>query len=218
MMRVSIRTGWLMGLLLLAACDGGEDGDNNGGNGGGNQVRRPGIGPSTEAPEGSAFTLPAGLTITQPIPGWDGVCAPEEEARGTGGQVRLCLTLTNASAGDIVLALPEGLVFPARDNGIQNGLLLQSVTIPVSAGQRITVPLFLYSINLSRTGSQPKDFFSLGPITQDAAVREVLQLVANKDTRDLGNGIVVQSALWHATDSEGLTAQDRANIATLPPR
>ncbi len=217
MLRVSIRTGCLMGLLLLAACDGGEDGPGGGPDNPG-QVRRPGIGPSTEAPEGTAFTLPAGLSIVQPIPGYDGICAPEEEARGTGGQVRLCLTLSNTSGQNIVLALPEGLVFPARDSSIQNGLLLQSATIPVSAGQTLTVPLFLYSINLSRTGSQPKDFFTLGPITQDAAVREVVQLVANKDTRDFEDGIAVQSALWHATDGQGLTTQDRANLAGLPPR
>jgi hypothetical protein len=206
-------------MLLMAACGGGSDGPDGGGPGnnpGG--TRRPGIGASTEAPEGTPFSPPAGLTVVQPIAGYDGQCASDDEARGTGLTVRLCFTLINTSAQAQTLSMPAGLVFVAQQNVVQNGMLLQPESITVPAGQTLTVPLFLYSINLSRNVSAPEDTFSLGPITQDTALREVLQLVANKDLSEPLDAASVQNAVWHVTDGDGLTANDRSTISAIPNR
>lgn len=211
---------WLLGMLLLASCsDGG--GENNGPDDGGNTnppATRAGMGPSTARPMGTAYTLPAGLQLKEPIDGFDKFeCYRDEQKdrpeRGDGGLVRLCLQFTNTTQQPITVRFPEGLIFISLSDETQNGLLLKLETFEVPPGP-YSVDLLLACLNANRDVTAPGDDYTLGPVTTDPDVKELLDLVKDKElTADTSP--IVQNALWNITDHEGLTPQDRANLNGL---
>ncbi len=219
MMRDFSRFGWLAGLLVWVACGGPVD-EGGGGVGIGGSSR-PGIGVSTADPTGTPYLLPGGIEIIQPIEGYDANCIPPEqtmqEAKGSGALVRLCLKLRNTRSEPGVVELPPGLIFVSDELTTQNGLLVQDVSIEVPAQQTLHVPLHLYCLNESRAPSAPWDTFTLGPVTQDPALRELLTLVEDRFLPVSGL-TEVQATVSKVTDGPGLMAQDRERLKALPPR
>jgi hypothetical protein len=196
------------------------DGVDTGEGDGKGTASRPGIGRSTDAPTGTSYVLPGGIELVQPIQGYDVDCIPEEqlsqEEKGSGSRVRLCLELRNTLAQPVLVELPAGLIFISDELTTQNGLLAQDVAIQVPAQQSLHVPLHLYCINESRAPAAPWDTFTLGPVTQDPGLRELITLVEDKFLPVPGL-IEVQAAVSNVTDGPGLTAQDRESLRRLPP-
>jgi hypothetical protein len=227
MRRGLVGRAWLAALLVVAAglgCGGGGDGGGDGDDTPGDQkpIRtRPGMGPSKERPEGTPYTLPAGVELERPIQGDDPFCVPEEqeekEQKGSGGAVRLCLQFRNTTQQPILVQFPPGLIFISDQDTIQNGLLVQLVTIEVPARQQpFFVPLYLYCLNKDRRVTQcSQDTYSLGPVTQDAAIMEFIQLLQGKTLPLVDNKGTVQGALWNITDGPGLTPADRDALGKL---
>ncbi|MDF2697156.1 MAG: putative lipoprotein [Labilithrix sp.] len=219
---VAKRMGVVLAVALLAACtdDGGESTPDGGGGGGTTKSAGPGLGTSKASPEGTTFTLPAGLTLVSPTKTYaveDPVECDDkykDEAKGNGDAVSLCLIFNNTSGGPITLTLPPGLLFVSKDGDVQNGLLPQRVTIEVPAGPRYFVPLFLYCSNEDRgTGGVGNDF-ALGPVVQYPAFQELYSLLEGK-TLTRQDSVPIQSAITHLTNGEGLSASDRAALKAL---
>lgn len=218
MLRHFKRMGWLLGLLAWVACGGGVES----GEGPGplpDDGTRPGIGPSLAAPTGAPYALPAGVDLVSPIPGYDLDCIPQEqqaqEEKGSGSLVRVCMTLRNNSSQPKTVELPAGLILVSEDLSSQNGILAQAVPLEIPAQQTLAVALHMYCINETRAPTAPWDSYHLGPITQDARLREIISLVADKFLPVPGQE-EVQSAITHVTDGAGLTSQDRQELNNLP--
>jgi hypothetical protein len=197
----------------------GGSGSGSGGSGGGAQVHA-GMGASTAAPTGQAYAWPQGVQVEQPVKGDDPYCVPEDQQStphtGHGGLVRLCLGLRNTGVVPVTVVLPPGLIFVSDSLQTQNGIVLQTTTIVVPPGSlTYYVPVYLYCLNLGRhptAGGQ--DTYQPGPVTDDAAVLELLSLLQGKDV-PLAFEFPLQEALWDITDGNGLTQDDRNAIAAL---
>jgi len=180
----------------------------------------PGLGLSTAAPEGDPFTLPAGVTLENPILAYspdDPIeCEekyPEPEARN-GSAVALCLAFRNSTSAPIDVTLPPGLLFVSTSDKVQSGFLVQRLTIEVPPGVRYVSPLLLHCANIDRNTSTQRDEYTLGPIVQYKAFQEFYALLEGKDVS--GDEVaLVQLAINHLAEGEGLSASDREALESM---
>ncbi|RYZ38161.1 MAG: hypothetical protein EOO71_25145 [Myxococcaceae bacterium] len=216
------RAGVVAMALALAACsDDGDSNENPDGGGTTDEKNRPGMGLSEEEPEGLPFTLPEGLTLEEPIKGYN-PSNPEDcddkypdEAKGQGEQVRLCFIFNNNTNAPITLQLPPGLIFVSRSLLVQNGMIAQRISIEVPPKTRYFQPIYSYCTNSGRESASLYDEFELGKVTQYQDFQELFRLLENKTvTRE--NFVVVNQAIGDLADGEGLSAERRAAINALP--
>jgi hypothetical protein len=171
---------------------------------------------------GTPYTLPTGVELEKPTKGHDQYCVPdnqtENEIKGSGGMVRLCLNFRNTTQQPVTVVFPPGLVFISNSVLTQNGIIIQRVTIEVPAARtQFYVPIYLYCLNLHRKPTNgPEDTYTVGPVTQDSGLLELTGLLENKQVplMDNANGDV-QAAVWDVTDGSGLTPADRDHINKL---
>ncbi|WP_223642471.1 hypothetical protein [Corallococcus sp. EGB] len=217
--RLAWRAALVATTVALAAC-GGDDDEKDGGGGDPIVEGRPGLGRNESAPEGATFTLPQGLELEQPIHGYNDSDPTdcdnkyEDEAKGQGENVRLCLIFRNTTNGPITLQLPPGLIFVSRNRAVQNGMLAQRVSIEVPAGERFFQPLFLYCVNSERHGARPEESFELGPVTQYKDFQELFRLLETK-TITSTNFPIVDQAMTDLSDGVGLSSSLRAQLDAL---
>ena len=89
-----------------------------------------------------------------------------------------------------------------------------SFPLPVSL-KRFFAPLFLHCANQGRNTSSLKDEFKLGPVVQYKDFQEFYTLLAGKKVT--GDEVaIVQLAVFHLTNGEGLSASDRAALQAEP--
>ncbi|CAM4519384.1 hypothetical protein HRD49_24180 [Corallococcus exiguus] len=224
---VAKRMGVVLAVALLAACsdDGEGGGKTDGGttsDGGTNTGKSlgPGLGRSKDDPTGQAFALPAGLTLENPIVAY----VPEnpedcddkysDEANGTGEEVRVCLIFNNTTSTPITVTLPPGLILKSTSDDVQNGIIVQTVSIVVPPGERYFAPLFAYCVNQDRSTTGLDDRYELGPAVTHKDFQEVFTLLAGKKlTREAAGR--VQTVVHHVSQGEGLSAADRATLQSL---
>ncbi|RKG95511.1 hypothetical protein D7X32_38855 [Corallococcus carmarthensis] len=206
--------------VALASCSCGGDSGNDGEDETPTGEDRPGLGRDESAPQGTAFTLPKGIELEQPIKGYNDPdptdCDDkyEDEAKGQGELVRLCLIFRNTTNGPITLQLPPGLIFVSRNRAVQNGMLAQRVAIEVPAGARYFQPLFLYCVNSERDPSNPDESFDMGPVTQYQDFQDLFRLLETK-TVTSSNFAIVQQAMTELSDGNALPSNIRSQIEAL---
>lgn len=178
----------------------------------------PGIGRSKAAPQGPTFVLPDGVTLQTPIKSFyledPRDCDEKDEGDGTGGDVTVCLIFQNHTNAPITVTLPPGLLIVSSSDKIQNGLLVQTVSIEVPAGERYFAPLLLHCVNQDRETSGVGDDFALGPVLDLPAFQELYALIegktiARKDTVPVG------VAVTRLSNGEALRPSDRAALQAL---
>lgn len=180
----------------------------------------PGLGFSKAAPTGVEFKLPPGLTLESPIVAW----SPEnpvdcdekysDESYGTGDEVRACLIFHNSTNAPITVTLPPGLLLVATNDDVQNGIIVQTTTIVVPAGERYFAPLFAYCANEDRSTTGLDDRYELGPVIQQPQFHELYALLEGKTlTREAAG--YVQGAIDDITQGKGLTPARRAVLQSL---
>ena len=186
------------------------------------QVRpdRPGLGRSTAAPQGSAFALPNGISLEEPVHGY----SPEDpfkcddkyrnESYGHGDLVKLCLIFRNTTNGPITVTLPPGLIFVSQNTRTQNGLIVQRISIEVPAGERYFAPVLMYCANGPRQPSSTEDDYKVGPILDYADFRELFDMVEGREISRAEAGDI-QVAINHLQDGRGLSKSDRAALEKM---
>lgn len=177
----------------------------------------PGLGFSRAAPTGPVFALPPGLTLENPIIAW----SPEnpvdcdekysDEANGTGEEVRVCLIFRNDTNTPITVTLPPGLLLVATNDDVQNGILIQTTTIVVPAGERYFAPLFAYCANENRSTTGNEDRYELGPLIQHKDFQELYAMLEGKRLSREAAG-QVQTAIDDVSQGKGLTPALRATL------
>lgn len=181
-----------------------------------------GMGTSVELPAGPAFKLPHGVVLDRSeIPGYDfGGCKCRPDNRscelGAGGLVRLCLALRNQTPQPITLTLPAGLIFVSLDEKTQNGILIRNEEVVVPANGTYSFNLALFCLNADRAVTKAKDKYKLGPVSEDADMKTLMELLAHKDLKDEHNLALAQEAIWDVTKGLALTAAQHWKIARIP--
>jgi hypothetical protein len=202
----------------------------------GENVFRPGLGDDEGTPQGTPLSLPEGVRVTGKIIGVD---ASEGECQGasippagSGGAVWACMKLENTSGAPVQVTLPPGMMITSDTGEGQNGLLVENVyfTVPptlntggIDAGTDagtggptyFVVPLHLYCLNESKSPSFDRMEYSLGNVTNDPALRELLSLLAGKTIDTEEEGEAVQGAIYSITEGKGLTSDDREALARI---
>jgi len=204
-----MRGAWLTAgaaMLLAVACGGGKGGVPDAGSGG------PGLGESTAAPTGTAFVPPAGVSVVS-LSG--AACAAGVPQMGLGpGYVDLCGKVNTIDGGVAQLTLPGGLIVISDAIDTQNGLFIITRTAAVDGGGQVQFRFFC--LNASRHGAGANSTFRLGPVTDNAGLKEIVQILQGKTLGSPTAVDVIQSAVWNVTDFGGLTDQDRKDLRALP--
>ena len=200
------RPAFLFATLILAAACGGDSS----------------TGPKPPAlpfdrPTGTAFTLPAGVTTVGTLKGPDASCDAATRVGFSAQLVEVCVTLHNSTTSTITTTFPAGIVLISKSAEVQNGTQVQPIAVPVRAGSDTTVILELYCVNLSRHATAPGDEYTLGVVTDNAGLREIATILANK-VIDESSVWDVQDAIWEVSDGDGLTSETRTNLQALPSR
>lgn len=220
-----MRFGWmssvlsLVTLLALAGCDGAvvDSGE------------KPGLGDSTASPTGTPFTLPPGLELDEQPRGYsfygDERCPDIDEAlvHGSGGLVTLCLSFRNTTSDPIELVLPPGLIFVSKSLDLQNGLLTEPVGLLIPPESVESIVVATYCANLFRSVPGGGEEYSIGPITDDPDLLELLEILGGVDLPSRYDDSedaeyvaeTVQGAVWDITDWGGLTDETRAELEAI---
>jgi len=242
---------WKWMVVAAAVCTGlvacGDDDDGGGGNNppptnqfdAGVNEFRPGLGEDEGEPEGTPFTLPAGVSYAGTLRGADEVTGECENAgtepQGSGALVQVCVPLRNDTGASVEVEFPPGLIVVATSEGLgQNGLLIERTVItvpptPPGPGGRddagtadggveedaFIVPLYMYCLNEARDPSNQYMTYEVGPVTTDDALQELLRLLEGKRIDSSEDVRVVQNALYSITEGRGLTTPDRDAIDDL---
>ncbi|HET8632830.1 MAG TPA: hypothetical protein VFL88_01695 [Gemmatimonadales bacterium] len=213
---------WHWALLLaatsLTACGGdhsltgppGGDGDGN------DNVAHPFVHPT-----GSQFTLPSYISVKGDMRGpiyvgaAAGPCTGLEPVSASLDFVAVCMTLHNSGATDTTLVLPAGLVMIAEDTATQNGTQVVPISVRIGAGRDTTILYSLYCTNEHRNPSTDTDVFHFGPVSNNAELAEIIDLVKDKDVTTSDARDAIQFAIWEVSDEGGLTDETRAELAGL---
>lgn len=206
--------------LFLSACNKEDDNDNN---------NTPitynvsGFGASTGNLTGNPLVLPSGIIINGQILSQFIPCNSNSIFDVNGGDyVKLMVPVKNTSPNTINVTFPAGLVCQSYDTTIQNGILVQQVSVSFPPGFNDCVNFNMYCINANRNGSGDSEIFGNPIVSNNQKIQELLQLLSNKksnwgqDPNAMNYSSIIQSAVWNVSDYDGLTDTDRSAIATLP--
>lgn len=186
-------------------------------------IRTPklGMGSSVALPSGTPFALPKGVRLAGAIAGFTAFCNDAEEAQlGSGQEVQVCFPLQNITLQDVSFTLPAGFILISTEPQTQNGILLQPVPIHLPALSTTYNQLYLYCLNRNRLPSGEASIFTIGPVTGDPEIQELISLLERKKlsppTHSNRNLIEeVQNTLWRITDGSGLTTRHRTELSEL---
>ena len=168
-------------------------------------------------PTGTPFSLPAGVSTVGSLKGPDASCEAATRVGFSAQLVEVCITLHNSTANTITTTFPPKIVLISKSGDVQNGTQVQPMTVPVPVGRDTTVVLELYCVNLSRHATAPGDEYTLGVVSDNTGLQEIASILANK-VIDESSVWDVQDAIWEVSDGDGLTAETRTNLQSLPNR
>ncbi len=221
-----LRNGGLMVVALLLAGCGAEGGT-------GADARVPGLGTSNTTPNGTAYQLPAGVTINNIY----GATHPSNQTQpvcfSTGGQpqsvsmawgvVDLCVQFLNGGATPANFSLPAGLAFVPEpmNNPPQNGLLAEQTTnIVVPPGGSAWVVVRAYCLNARYQRADGHVFQKLAIDIRSrpdlySGLLEIMDILQTRTVDTHAEAEVVQEAVWDVTDRGGLTQARREQLQAL---
>lgn len=128
------------------------------------------------------------------------------------GQFALDLTARSLSGVYVADTLPAGLLFASRRNTTQHMLVLKDHPFRVNAESVLVIGVFC--CNERRAIPGPDDSLSIGPLTDHAGLRQLVELVRRKNIS--GSLAMVQRAVWMVTDSTGLNQAYIDSLNALP--
>jgi hypothetical protein len=168
-------------------------------------------------PAGTPFTLPAGITVEGDVSSdIDVHCAGKTAIENASDLDFACIGLRNTTAAEVPLTFPAGLTFVAKTVTTQNGMIIHShdVTVPPS-----TLKYFYFrlaSLNQACDATGTQDVYTIGNVTNDAKLVEILGLAKTKKIDGDVGAEVVGRMIWDVTDGTGITAEHRSQLAAAP--
>ena len=168
-------------------------------------------------PAGTPLTLPTGITVEGDVSGdMDGKCANADTVENASDVVFACVGLRNSTGAAVDVTFPAGLTFVAKTMSTQNGMTIHSHDLTVPANQ---VKYFFYrlaSLNRACDASAATDLYTIGNVTNDPKLVEVLTLAKSKKIDGDVGAEAVGQMIWDITDGNGVTDQHRMELAAAP--
>lgn len=184
-----------------------------------------GMGSSTEALKGDSFVLSPTIKIQGGIKAVDFAYPLSEYCQkvGSGLFVLVSMDLVNQTGKDTLLIFPAGLTFESQSTEDQNGILIQTTKVSLSRGATCNTLFYAFCTNEHRSGSSNDSHYTFGPVCKAPPVIDLIQRLANKKVNldpgqspDIyGNVAYIQQWVWHITDGDGLTEEDKKAISQL---
>ena len=131
------------------------------------------------------------------------------------GPFTLGMTIASKTSDVETDVLPAGLLMKRRINNTQHMVLLKDQTITTGTGSK-TELLGVFCCNQNRPSPDAGDTFDLGPETDDAGLRQIVNIVKGKRISDGNDMWMVQRAVYLVTDSTGLTQAYIDSLHALP--
>lgn len=198
----------------------------------------PGIGKAAGKPEGTPFTLPAGVKLVGDIEGnlFTTKATGQEcvfDGQGFFVVARIRLHRDAGGQNPLEVVFPGGLIIECLSDKYQHGLLVEKVvvtlppTAPGGQGAECNVTLLLFCLNEKKDPSDENARYKFGPVTNSSLINEFIQEIKNKkisfsaygqetDSPYLANVFALQTILWNITERDGMTEADRKTINELP--
>jgi hypothetical protein len=168
-------------------------------------------------PAGTPFALPAGITVEGEVSSNIEVhCADKTAIENASDLDFVCIGLRNTTAAEVPLTFPAGLTFVAKTVTTQNGMTIHSHDVAVPAS---TVKYFYFrlaSLNQACDAAGTQDVYTVGNVTNDAKLVEILGLAKTKKIDGDVGAEVVGRMIWDVTDGNGITAEHRSQLAAAP--
>ena len=229
----------LIVLSLFASCKK----ENNNENTKTEKINAPGFGTSTAAFTGINWQLPQGIVLKDSIresSWWTDVHGGTAISIGDfgglpGGAFTVCLYLQNTTGQTITIQFPQELLIFSNTIHTQNGVIISLGTITIPAHSEKVVIAGAFCINLQRsvpdlhTDQGNLQAFSFGPATVPAQLKEISDILKPKnityksittpggsvDPTRMAKLTIIQSAIWDATDGEGITAETKDALRSI---
>jgi hypothetical protein len=132
------------------------------------------------------------------------------------GAFTLGMTVVSRSSSIETDTLDAGLLFARRQNNMQHMLVLKKQTVTASTTNTL-VKVGVFCCNQHRPSPDVGDTFDLGPVTDNSGLKQLVELVRDKDISGDVDVWMVQRAVYLVTDSTGLTQAYIDSINALPP-
>jgi hypothetical protein len=158
-------------------------------------------------PTGSSFALNADIELVS-ITG-----SPQTSDYGP---MTMAMTISSRSGTTETDRLPAGLCFRRRRTENQHIAILKQQEVTTGTGTRVC-QLGAFCLNRNRFQPNVGDTYDLGPVTDNAGLRQIIGLIAAKDISDGNDMWMVQRAVYLVTDSTGLTQAYIDSLNALPP-
>lgn len=132
------------------------------------------------------------------------------------GPMTMAMTISSRSGTTETDRLPAGLCFRRRRTENQHIAILKQQEVTTGTGTRVC-QLGAFCLNRNRFQPNAGDTYDLGPVTDNAGLRQIINLISAKDISDGNNMWMVQRAVYLVTDSTGLTQAYIDSLNALPP-
>uniref|UniRef100_A0A7C4GDG3 Uncharacterized protein n=1 Tax=candidate division WOR-3 bacterium TaxID=2052148 RepID=A0A7C4GDG3_UNCW3 len=157
-------------------------------------------------PRGTPFTLNPDITVSALLgsdTGYSPVGMFNAEMRG------------RSRTGQIVEeTLVGGLFFIPGTKGVQNLIIIKPQIVRFGPAET-TYVIGCFCCNSSLSAPDPADRFTIGPVTDNADLRKIVNICADRDITF--HTSLVQDAVWQVTDGSGLTRAMEDSLRAMPP-
>jgi hypothetical protein len=194
------------------------------------KINYKGMGNSTEDPEGTPFSLPDGIVLQKMR--YSDTCYEQNwrNRSGVGRGVYFCMTLTNTTNQPKTVVLPPCIIFISKSLKTQNGVLLTRYEIVVPPKVSASYLIEAFCLNKERDPAHWGDEFRLGPVTENAELKKLSPLVAEKEqilritgyedntsfAKKVNDQVIVCKAVWEITEGSGkLTEEHRQAVMAI---
>ena len=180
-------------------------------------------------PQGTRFTLPDGIELVGKIgssipaspdslPGcWTMDTTAVKRVGRAITPVNICFRVKNTTTRMIEIRFPPRVIFISKKMTDQNGVLLEpAASVVVPAGKSMWIEMWLFCVNEKRSSSKADSEYEIGPVTDDAQIKEVAELMSDKSLQNPLDAAAVQFAVWEVSDRGGLTDATRQQLRSLP--
>jgi hypothetical protein len=145
-----------------------------------------------------------------------GLSERRHESRNGPYLVNVIVEITNPGPTPIELVIPAGQTFVATPPFFQDGIAMERLAATIAPGTTRRFVLFLFCIEHGGDGSNTGTTYTLGPITTNAQLLDLIALTtdklgASRDPQHIKTD-AVQSAVWEITDFSGALTEEGRNI------